>query len=310
MQRFGEHSGELGGMCVPATDDDDGGSRGGGSGSTGDGSSTSGGDTLTTSASLTTANTSLTTTGMSGTTFVTTTDMTSGDTSGEDGGDSSGGMLDADLVLWMDFDDGDVADRSDYGHDVTCQGICPSIVAAAQGNAAQFVSSTGYLRAEAHPVFDLSDEFTLTMWVRVDDMHEGVKRGQLFVQDFDPPGSSSFDTTYDLSVQEFGSAIELPFAVVAGSGRAAQADQLGVQDNGWHFYSVLVEPGMQTVAIDGEISIQGALSPIEARVEPISIGGARAFGFPLLGAVDDVRLYRRILDPGELEAVMSGAQVR
>lgn len=303
-------------MCVPEGEDDDG--LGGETGNPPNSSTTGNDDSSSVTLSTTgpppsttdsdTTGASMVTTATTATTFATTT-MSETDTLGDDDSSGVGPITDSDLVLWIDFDDGDFADRSDYQHEIDCVGPCPTLGAGPQGNAAEFVSSTGYLQTPEHPHLDFSGDFTVTMWARVDGVHPTTGRGQFIAQVYD--GAGGFQTTYDLSTQVVGGdASSFPYGLLSGGEGSALADPDVIEDPAWHFYSVVVRPGSQQVSIDGQVVMQGTIATLSAQEQPIVLGGVPSFGFPLLGALDDVRVYRRALDEGELDVVMDGSELQ
>ncbi|MEM6294307.1 MAG: LamG domain-containing protein [Myxococcota bacterium] len=309
-QRFGDFAGGFGGKCVspdgatvsePLETDGDTETDGGGtSAASGLGESGEGSDSgVSTAATFTSAGPT------SATMTTTASTATATDGSGEETGmdtddsasDTTDDPLDADLVLWIDFDDGAV-DLSEYAHEVVCGGGCPGEVSGQFGSAGTF-SSGSHLQIPAHPGFDLSGSFTLTMWARVDGA-PSFGRGTLFSQVY--PGEMS----YDVSVQDLDGDTTYDFVAAAEGSGSGSLDRFVVGQ--WRFVAIRVTPGMHQVFLDGTQIVNGATMQISAQDTPLFIGGIEgALHFGFNGAIDDVRLYKRVLDDGELMTVQSGA---
>ena len=290
-QRYGEFSDAFGGMCVPA----DGSGMSGSSGATdGSGSSSSSttADTDGTSDSSVPATTLEPTTGM----LTTGPDETGSDSTGD--GESTGEVIESDLVLWLDFEAGD-ADKSDYNHAVSCESTCPSGTTGPFGSAALF--DNDYLEIAAHPVLDFSGALTFTVWMRVDGMN-GLLRANILAQEYEP-GSTSFD----LSVQDLdGDA--LYDLVLASEGMG-----VGITDRidpgSWVFLAIRMDGGSREVFLDGELVSSGQIGVPSSQLAPVYVGGLPVIGFPFEGAMDDLRLYRRLLTDDELTMVSNGEPV-
>ena len=67
-----------------------------------------------------------------------------------------------------------------------------------------------------------------------------------------------------------------------------------------------MDQGQQQAFLDGTEVSSGSLIPVASHLAPLHIGGIPGIGFPLIGALDDLRLYSRILDDAALAAVLEG----
>ena len=292
-QRFGEFAGPLGDRCVPSDGSGSGGdsASGGGSGS----ESSTGFDTL---ASNTASDSDGPNTSPGVTTGATaTTGATESDESTSDTGPQTTGMqpTTSDLVLWIDFEEGPV-DKSDYGHEVSCSGSCPETTAGMFGVAGLFGGQ--HYEVAPDPVLDLSEAFTLTLWVRVDGMN-ALTRSTIFTQEYES-GSMS----YDVSAQDLDGDTDYDLVIAAENQGPGLLDQLPT--GAWRFLALRVEEGQQQVFLDGVAVSSGSLNPIGSHLAPLHIGGIPGFGFPLIGALDDLRLYARSLSDTELGSVFAG----
>lgn len=288
-QRYAEFSDAFGGMCVPADGSGMSGSSGATDGSESSGSSTSAGTDGTSDSSMP-ATTLEPTTGM-----LTTGPDDTGDDESTGGDESTGEVIESDLVLWLDFEAGD-ADKSAYNHPVSCESTCPSGTMGPFGSAALF--DDDYLEIAAHPALDFSGALTFTVWMRVDGMN-GLLRANILAQEYEQ-GSTSFD----LSVQDLdGDA--LYDLVLASEGMG-----VGITDRidpgSWVFLAIRMEGGSREVFLDGELVSSGQITVPSSQQAPVYVGGLPIIGFPFEGAMDDLRLYRRLLTDDELGIVSNG----
>lgn len=290
-QRFGEFSDAFGDKCVPA----EGSGAGAGSDSESDteaGSST-GFDTLASSGASDSSepNTTLGATGLT-----TSPDDTGWDESSSGEGPGTGKQpTESDLVLWIDFEDGPV-DRSDYGHEISCSGSCPGTTAGMFGTAGLFGGE--HYEVAQDPALDLSGPFTLTVWVRVDGM-TALTRSTIFTQEYEAGAMS-----YDVSAQDLDGDSAYDLVIASNNSGPGLLDQL--PDGAWRFLAIRMEDGQQQVFLDGSEISSVSLSPVGSHLAPLHIGGIPGIGFPLIGALDDLRLYSRILSDSDLGVVLDG----
>ncbi|MCR9164482.1 MAG: LamG-like jellyroll fold domain-containing protein [Nannocystaceae bacterium] len=289
-QRYAEFSDAFGGLCVPA----DGSSMSASSGVTEGGGSSSSSSTGASASGNSGTSTPATTVEPTTGTLTTGPDETdSAETTGADA--STGEVTESDLVLWLDFEPGD-ADKSDYNHTVSCAPVCPAGTSGPLGSAALF--NDEFIEVAAHPAFDFSGDFTFTVWLRFDEMN-GLLRANVVAQQYAPDA-----TAFDLSVQDLdGDAL---YDLVLGAESMGIGITDRVQDGVWHFVAVRMQSGQQEVFVDEELVSSGPITVPSSQNAPLFVGGLPAFGFPLEGALDDLRIYRRILSDGELTTVRAG----
>jgi len=284
-QRFGEFSDVLGGKCVPPS---------GGMGTTGGSASAEG----TTGSSGAGETTEPTTTTLEPTTAALT--STGSSTTGEaTAGESSTGTVEgADLVLWLDFESGD-ADKSEYNHAVSCSTVCPTGGPGPFGSAAIFDDQ--YLEVAAHPALEFSGPFTLTVWVRVDEMNP-LGRATIVSQEY-----GEGDVSYDVSAQDLDG--DAAFDLVLASEGVGTGVPDVLEPEAWTFVAVRFAENDQRVQVDGEQVSEDTLRAPSVQLAPLTIGGMPTIGFPFIGGIDDLRLYRRVLTDEELSAVRAGEAV-
>jgi hypothetical protein len=287
-QRYAEFSDAFGGMCVPAD----------GSGMSGSSGATEGAESSDASSGIDTnggSDSSMPATTLEPTTGVVTTgpDDTGSESTGGDA--STGEVIDSDLVLWLDFESGD-ADKSPYNHAVSCESTCPSGTTGPFGSAALF--DNDYLEIASHPVLDFSGDFTFTVWMRVDGMN-ALLRANIVAQEY-AQGSTSFD----LSVQDLDSDALFDLVVASEGMGVGITDEIAV--GSWIFLAIRMEPGQREVFLDGELVSSGPITVPTSQEAPVYVGGLPVIGFPFEGAMDDLRIYRRLLTDDELAIVRDG----
>lgn len=291
-QRFGEFGGAFGDKCVPS----DGSGSGGGSESESD-SETSSSTGSSGAGTSSVSDSSEPNTSVGETTGMTTTpgETGSGESSTGDNPDTGMQPTASDLVLWIDFEEGPI-DKSDYAHEVSCSSSCPGTTSGMFGAAGAFGGQ--HYEVAADPALDLSGAFTLTVWVRVDGMN-ALTRSTIFTQEYEP-GS----TSYDVGAQDLDGDSAYDLVLTSNDSGPGVLDQFPA--GAWRFLAIRMDEGQQQAFLDGAEVSSGSLSPVESHLAPLHIGGIPGIGFPLIGALDDLRLYSRILDDAELAAVLEG----
>ena len=285
-QRFGEFSGAFGEKCVPA--------GGSGTGSGGERDTETGGESgFGTTASSGASDSAGPNTTLGGTTSPD--DTASDETSTSDDPATGKQPTESELLLWIDFEDGPV-DKSDYAHDVSCSSSCPGTTAGMFGTAGLFDGQ--HYEVAQDPTLDLSGELTLTLWVRVDGMNP-LTRSTLFTQEYEAGAMN-----YDVSAQDLDGDSAYDLVTASDNQGPGVLDQF--PGGAWRFLAIRVDEGQQQVFVDGAEVSTGSLNPVGSHLAPLHIGGTPGIGFPLLGALDDLRLYSRILSDAELAVVRAG----
>jgi hypothetical protein len=268
--------------------------------STGPGSSTTNASTsagtTTTSATVTTSPTDATSTTMVG---------SSGDPEPDPG--TTGEPFDESLVLWLDFEDdpqsGAFLDLSGNDYDAMCSTECPTQTGGppGRGMAADFNGTGNRLTIDTVPLLDISDAITFAAWVRLDGL---------------PPDGSSFAVVFareadGAGVNPYSIYLQPPtgFRVaVQGQPSVASEDQSEFAAAWRHLAGTWsAEQDRITLYVDGV-----ALMPASAQAPPVygpdgvTIGGEiinGSFTNAFDGAIDELRVYNRVLDSSEIAAL-------
>lgn len=312
-QRYGEHSGALSNECVPP-----------GSASTGTGD----GDVVSTSTTAGSGDPSAAdgeTGHGSGTTSPAVDSSGSLGSSGETGpgsegssgssgasSSSSGGgpSLDPDLRFWFTFDD-DPSDGLDnsgvLGGTAACSGdACPTATVGVLGSGATFDGSDDCAEPGAGDVLVPDAEFSVATWVRLEDYPVGtsVIIGQAY--------GTGVLNTWDLAVTSNGRGAEFVFEGILdaqGLGVSSLSVDVGPLST-WHHVVATHSPTQSTLWIDGALANQAAGHLLVSDQQPLLIGcddeHQGGFALYLGGALDDLRVYARVLTPAEIAGLAAG----
>ncbi|HWB79934.1 MAG TPA: LamG domain-containing protein [Nannocystaceae bacterium] len=283
-QRYGDHSGALSGHCVPT----------GGTGS----SSTS----VAESSSMSTIDPSIaegtSSSGSPGTS------SGGGEATSSDGGESSstGGGPDPSLLVWFQFEDelGDGFDNSGaLGGVATCADItCPAAIDGPIGQGAQF---DGVDDCGTYPFVDAlaPDTFTLALWARREVSGSG------FDVAFTKPVGDMPYNTWRMTLQYdemLGDRINVHVGMIDDSGVDSYAPlPLGT----WVHFAATWTGEAMTSYVNGELHELVPSTLIEVDDQPLLVGCDDDHVVPLPvnyleGAIDDVRMYDRVLDDAEI----------
>jgi hypothetical protein len=281
-QRFGDHSGELSGRCVPP----------GGTEST----STAVAET----SSVETIDPSIAE--VSSTSLPADTSSSGGAASSSEGeaSSSTGEPIDPNLLIWLKFDDDlsdGLANDGAIGGVATCENAgCPTAVEGAIGQAGSFDAIDDCGLIESTPALDVG-EFTLALWARREMTMPGFEGA--FTK---PVGGSPYNTwRMTLQVDEMGVDV---LNVHVGTSDDSGVDSYAPLPLGmWTHFAATYDGMTMTSYLDGQLfeSLPNAL--IEIDDSPVYVGCDNDNAGPLFflsGALDDVRMYDRVLAADEI----------
>ena len=199
--------------------------------------------------------------------------------------------------------EGTAQDTSGNGNHGTANAL--TYVAGKVGSlAAQFNGTGSYVSIPR----SVSEDFTVTMWVKTTDTAGGAGAHWW-------SGKGLVDGEVGGGGADWGTAI-VNGKFVLGVGSAASGDttiasSVNINDGTWHHLAATRDNTTGTVAlyVDGVLR-GGGTGPTGDRTFPpgLRIGSLQTGGGFLNGALDDVRLYSRILSESELAALAAGPQ--
>ncbi|MDB4963226.1 MAG: hypothetical protein JWP01_3225 [Myxococcales bacterium] len=205
--------------------------------------------------------------------------------------DAGGNLIDgpphSDLLLHFTFDDGDLlTDRAQAPHHASCAS-CPTATAGIVGNGAALFDSSQCLELlgsrELQP-----DVFTFSAWARATLPHASTVFGRAL------DGSTTFDNTFEIWVDETPSwNVSVEGARVVGGG-----------DSGvWHHYAGTYDGGQLSAYRDGVRIERNPAGITRYTADDLTIGcdlNLGALNQRFDGALDDIRLYDRVLSDPEI----------
>jgi len=216
---------------------------------------------------------------------------------------------DPNLVVWLTFDEGagatalDWSGHGNHGTLVDSMWLTPGL----HGDAGLNMGSNGYVAIQNLSYAETGiREVTVCTWIRA-----GAASGQYIV-------SFDRDEYYRLEISGPGGGPgQVGWDVMTSSGQVDSGSLTRVDDGMWHHVCGVFDNGRMTIYIDGvpEPSVTGGstfgtgntrFGFLGANSEATSFNGTRGGGFPLIGDIDDVRVYDKALTQEEIVQVMRG----
>ena len=322
-QRYGEHA--RPGLANECVDEVEGTSTAGetlasdatltsssGSGPTTTSTTTSDGTTTTTtgvgsSTSSTTGTTSTSTS--TSTTASSETSSSTSDAEGSSSSDTTGEQGDANLLLWLEFEQaggGSVPDSSIYGATAACSpSTCPTIEPGAVGlQAGLFDGLDDALQVDTAERFEVTDGLTLMAWVRIEGLGGETRRsivGKAYGDEIRNSwqlllvGSGDNLDDWGLALNMNSAALDTNLVIPVSFGL-----------NTWANVAATYDGARGRIYINGEEILSRPFSPPIYDNHPIAVGhdinsGNLVGHFD--GGIDDVRIYDRALSAGEIEMI-------
>ena len=199
---------------------------------------------------------------------------------------------------WM-FDEGGgqvALDSSGNGLDGTLNGD-PQWVAGQLGGALDFDGSGDYVEIPHDPLLSITDEITIAAWTNMRANASGemaiVSKG----------GWGANDLPYELT-ETAGDVIFWQFYDDAGRDTCApESPPVGE----WHHIAGTYDGNVFKCYIDGELADEWAYAgTMPENTASVMIGRRSRGGTHFNGMIDDVAIYDRALDEGEIQSVMQG----
>jgi len=232
------------------------------------------------------------------------------DDSTGDGGESTEGPveLDPDLVLWLTFDDPDapLLDSSMYEREVSCDeatDACPVGVAGAMDLAAQFDGTNDLLQVVHDPALETDQGLTVAVRVRNDALttltiHTVIAR----------PYGVATENAWELFFRdETGDgASDVVFEIADPGGQLQVLATPAVAKGEWMRIVAVWDVDTASLYFDGALQSSVATTGMLLDESPVAIGGDFDDLLPanwFVGAIDDVRVYRRALTGDEIAAL-------
>ncbi|MCH2171016.1 hypothetical protein MK489_09555 [Myxococcota bacterium] len=199
-----------------------------------------------------------------------------------------------------------IGDASGRGNDgeFKVKGEAPIWTPGVFGNALEFDGSGSRVTVADSDSLDTAHEFTLSTWIRPS------KRGTQYVV-----SKSESDDIDGIEISLSGYQ-GVPFVRVSRASRGNDfklyaTSHYPTDGTTWMHVAGVFDGRMLRIYINGVLEAERLAEDLVLPVNdcPISIGAGSRGEMGVLGGVDDVRLYRRALDPRELQEVLVGREV-
>jgi len=206
----------------------------------------------------------------------------------------------AELVAHWPLDEGSgttAYDISGNGLDGTLQGD-PQWVAGKIGGALEFDGNGDYIDCGNDPIFDITEQITLTVWVNANDMANSENNMWL----------GKGDNAYAIKHQT-GNYLE--FFVFDGDWHSTQyTTNLESLNGDWHHMAGTFDGTELKFYLDGQLEITLAFEgTIGTAAHPVTIGeNSQEAGRFFDGMLDDLRIYNHALTELEIMGVMEGSK--
>lgn len=216
------------------------------------------------------------------------------------------GILSNDLAGYWRLDEsswngssGEIIDSSGYNNNDGISAGAVNVPAAglpaAFKNAGSFDGSDDYLEIpESVSLFvSTKDKFTISAWTKIANADK-----RYVISGKDP------DNGQEYSLQIDGGAGSSHCIVDDGTQTVSANSSTGLIDNNWHQVACTFDwSGNVVTYIDGQSRGEAPLAPVTvfSVSGPVRIGKNTATGLPVNGLIDDVRFYRHVLSPLEID---------
>ena len=199
--------------------------------------------------------------------------------------------------------DGNADDASGNGHDGALQNG-PSFAGGVIGDALSLTGGSDYVRIPNHPELDLTDAFSISVWINTSQTQPSY--GRLISRE----QSGSGNRQYNLG---FTSGGQRPRTVVDTQGTTGVevSGTTDITDGNWYHVVVTFDSNDSLgLYVDGTPEDQTSVAaPVVSRASDLTIGGVAQSpaDFQFNGLTDDVRIYSRALSDSEVQAIYDAA---
>ncbi len=214
-----------------------------------------------------------------------------------------------DLVAHWPMDEGSgdtTADLTGNGHDGTLKdGVAWETTDVHVGAAAlSFDGTDDYVEVPDHDALDLSDEFTITAWIKLSDA--GISGRRPIVSKEVSPDSNR---GWEFKVNNGQLAMQL-YSTAADEGKLTITGSATLQAGEWyHVAGIYSSSGPEQFYINGELDKEQELvTTLQANDSPVNIGAYRWNGYKVYfaGLLDDLQIHNVALSADEIFMLMTG----
>jgi Concanavalin A-like lectin/glucanases superfamily len=194
----------------------------------------------------------------------------------------------------FDAGEGTVAEDSAGEHDGTIEGA--EWTSGKYGGALKFNGESSCVSIPESPDLPFTEEFTLEAWVRPSG--EGIQA--ILTQEDEAAGEEEEPFAYSLLV---GGEEEGPKGWLRKGGESGHAGVGGgepLSKNAWSHLALTDDGARIRIYVDGELAGNQPAILLTAANGPLTIGCLAGYGNYFQGRIDEVRIYNRALEPGEV----------
>lgn len=209
-----------------------------------------------------------------------------------------------DLILYLDFDNSVIEDKSGLGHSVVNNGA--DLDQGIEGQGLYLNGNNAYLSVESNANLLVPDQVTCSIWYRHEQQNDPLSFYSLIEQSADESGGHSRYGTW-LRGNSFWGCIE-PDDCPDGRQLCQRCIDIPVNliEGQWHHLAFSYDNSTMKLFIDGELVSENTFSPptgISTRNYPMTIGTDVYDPNPVFlnGIIDEIRVYKRALSDNEIE---------
>jgi hypothetical protein len=190
-----------------------------------------------------------------------------------------------------------VEDRSGHGHTATLDGATPA--SGRYGASLEFDGENDCVSIESDAELEPTEEFTLEAWVRPEG--EGL-HGVITQED---ESAAEGEDPFAWSLLSGDEEYEGPRVWVRNpGGKRGYAGGPPIPKGAWSHLAVTDDGGHLRFYVDGELNDTEPTVPLTTGKGPLTIGCIALYGDHFKGRIDEVRVYDRALNGGEVAADM------
>ena len=227
-------------------------------------------------------------------------------------GESTGAPLDPDLVLWLAFDDANdpFADGSAYSRTVQCDGgrsACPQPATPDDDSlGVVFDGLDDALEIPHDPALETDAGLTVALWVRNDLLGDHTIHS-FITRPYGPGNDNAWELFF--RDQDGDGTNDLVFEIADNDGQRQLIVPVEAGDGEWQHVTAVWTPDTIALHVDGELETSAPVVGMLLEPASVFVGADRDSGVVthhFVGAIHDVRVYRRALDDAEIAELLSG----
>ena len=201
---------------------------------------------------------------------------------------------------------GNMDDSSGHGNNAVCSGTCPSYLASGGllgSGAYSFDGTTNYLAVANNSNINLTDNFSLTAWVKTNSDPATDEWQGILVK-----GTNDSQRSWSLYLHY--KAVEIQW--LNGTWQSFSAASANIQSNQWYQIVYTKNGANQAIYLNGvPLSTSGSSATMIANNDPLYIGGNAIYPEERFnGVIDSLRIVNQVLSPAEVSTLYQEDQTQ